>query len=182
MFYTILPGILLADTFPDLEICCRYLESSQVRYTSIFLDWLRSSLEGIDVCLEKVKEAGSRRWLIRSLRFRMVDRSILLDHPPNRIKIWSKLVRDWPTLTSGGCRFTLQAKIKFISQMEMLRRINHPWRFEIILPEITQEIKEYARFGISKTVLKRVIWTEETLESQGFELCRPESLEAPMIE
>ena len=49
MCYTILAGILLADTFPDPEICCRYLESSQVRFTSFFMDWLRSSLEGIDV-------------------------------------------------------------------------------------------------------------------------------------
>ena len=182
MCYTILAGILLADTFPDPEICCKYLESSQVRFTSFFMDWLRSSLEGIDVCSEKVKEAGTRKGLIRSLRFRMVDGSILSDHPPNRIKIWSKLVGDWPTLTSGGCRFALQARIKFISQMEMLRRINHPWRFDIVLPEITQEIREYARFGISRTALKGVIWTEEIPESQGFELCRPESLEAPMIE
>ena len=182
MCYTILAGILLADTFPDPDICCKYLSSSQVKFTSFFMDWLRSSLEGIDVCPEKMREAGSRKGLIRSLRFRMVDGSILSDHPPNRIKIWSRLVGDWPTLTSGGCRFTLQARIKFVSQMEMLRRINYVWRFNLILPEISQEFREYARFGISRSILKRTIWTEEVPESQGFELCRPESLEAPMIE
>ena len=112
----------------------------------------------------------------------MADGSILSDHPPNRIKIWAKLVGDWPTLTSGGCRFALQARMKFITQMEMLRRINYTWRFELVLPEITQELREYARFGISKTMLKRVIWMEEVPESRGFELCRPESLEAPMID
>ena len=72
--------------------------------------------------------------------------------------------------------------MKFFTQMEMLRRINYTWRFELVLPEITQELREYARFGISKTMLKRVIWMEEVPESRGFELCRPESLEAPMID
>ena len=120
--------------------------------------------------------------LINSLRFRMVDGSILSDHPPNRIRIWSRLVGNWPTITSGGCRFMLQARIKFIKQMEMLRRINFVWRFNLILPEISQEFREYARFGISRAIIKRVIWSEEVPESQGFELSRPESLDAPMIE
>ena len=181
MCYTILAGILLADTFPDPEICCKYLDASQVKFSSFFMDWLRSSLEGVEVSIDKMKEAGSRKGLIKSLRFRMADGSILSNHPPNRIKIWSKLIGDWPTLTSGGCRFALQARVKFISQMEMLRRINYTWRFGLILPEISQELREYARFGISRTMLKRVIWTEEVPESRGFELCRPESLEAPMI-
>jgi len=182
MCYSILAGILLADTFPDPDICCKYLNSGQMKFTSFFMDWLRSSLEGIEVCPEKMREVGSRKGLIKSLRFRMVDGSILSDHPPNRIKIWSKLVGNWPTITSGGCRFTLQARIKFIKQMEMLRRINFVWRFNLVLPVISQEFREYARFGISRAILKRVIWTEEVPESQGFELCRPESLEAPMIE
>ena len=182
MCYSILAGILLADTFLDPDICCKYLNSGQLKFTLFFMDWLKSSLEGIEVCPEKMREAGSRKGLIKSLRFRMVDGSILSDHPPNRIKIWSKLVGNWPTITSGGCRFTLQARIKFIKQMEVLRRINFVWRFNLVLPVISQEFREYARFGISRAILKRVIWTEEIPESQGFELCRPESLEAPMIE
>ena len=182
MCYSILAGILLADTFPDPDICCRYLNSGQLKFTSFFMDWLRSSLEGIDVCSEKMREAESRKDLINSLRFRMVDGSILSDHPPNRIRIWSRLVGNWPTITSGGCRFMLQARIKFIKQMEMLRRINFVWRFNLILPEISQEFREYARFGISRALIKRVIWSEEVPETQGFELSRPESLDAPMIE
>ena len=181
MCYTVLAGIMLMDTYPDPEICCRYLSAGQLKFASFFMDWLRSSLEGIEVCPEKMKVAESRKGLIKALRFRMVDGSLLSDHPPNRIKIWSKLVGDWPTITSGGCRFALQARIKFIRQMEVLRRINFAWRFNLVLPEISQEFREYARFGISRAVIKRAVWTEEVPESQGFELCRPESLEAPMI-
>ena len=111
----------------------------------------------------------------------MVDGSILSDHPPNRVRVWLKLIGNWPTLTSGGCRFLLQARIKFIHQMETLRKLNYSWRFGVVLPEISQELREYARFGISRLDLKRVIWTEEVPESRGFELGRPVSLESPML-
>ena len=78
MCYSILAGILLADTFLDPDICCKYLNSGQLKFTLFFMDWLKSSLEGIEVCPEKMREAGSRKGLIKSLRFRMVDGSILL--------------------------------------------------------------------------------------------------------
>ena len=182
MCYTTLAGILLADTFPDPEICCRYLECSQIEFTAFFMDWTRGSLEGVEVHGETAQSAGSRKGLISSLRFRLVDGSILSDHPPNRIRVWKKLVGDWPTITSGGCRFLLQARIKFIQQMETLRKLNYSWRFGLSLPEISQELREYSRFGISRTELKKVIWTEEVPESGRIELLRPLSLEVPMLE
>ena len=182
MCYTTLAGILQADTFPDPEICCKYLECSQVEFTAFFMDWTRSSLEGVDVHADTAQSAGSRKGLIDSLRFRLVDGSVLSDHQPNRIRVWKKLVGEWPTITSGGCRFLLQARIKFIHQMEVLRKLNYPWRFDLKLPEVSQEFREYARFGISRSVLKKVIWTEEVPESRRLEMVRPLSLETPMLE
>ena len=182
MCYTTLAGILQADTFPDPEICCKYLECSQVEFTAFFMDWTRTSLEGVEVHADAAQSAGSRKGLIDSLRFRLVDGSVLSDHQPNRIRIWKKLIGGWPTITSGGCRFLLQARIKFIHQMELLKRLNYPWRFGLTLPEVSQEFREYARFGISRSALKKVIWTEEVPESARLEMVRPLSLETPMLE
>ena len=179
--YTVLAGILLMDTFPDPEICCKYLDKCQFEFTSFFMEWIKSSMEGVEVSKEDSKTAESRVELINSLRFRLVDGSVLSDFPPNRIKIWSKLIGGWPSITSGGCRFLLQARTKFLVQMETLRKTNHTWRFGLVLPEITPEIRSYARFGIGRMELRRVIWTEEVPESKGFDLMRPESLESPML-
>jgi len=182
MCYTTLAGILQADTFPDPEICCKYLECSQVEFTAFFMDWTRTSLEGVEVNADAAQAAGSRKGLIDSLRFRLVDGSILSDHKPNRIRVWKKLIGGWPTITSGGCRFLLQARIKFIHQVELLKRLNYPWRFGLTLPDVSQELREYARFGISRSVLKKVIWTEEVPESTKLEMVRPVSLETPILE
>lgn len=141
------------------------------------LDRTRAILEGVEVHADKAQIAGSRKGLIGSLRFRLVDRSILSDHSPNRIRVLKKLVLDWPTITSGGCRFLLQARSKFIQQMETLKKLNYSWRFGLSLQEISQELREYARFGIYRAELKKVIWNEEVLESGRFELLRPLSLE-----
>ena len=181
MCYTILAGILLMDTFPDPDICCKYLGKCQMDFVSFFMEWVKVSLEGVEVSKEVAKVAESRYGLINSLRFRMVDGSVLSDFPPNRIKVWTKLIGDWPTITSGGCRFMIQARSRFLSQMEVLRKLKFSWRFGLVLPEITQELRSYARFGISKSEISRVIWTEEVPDSQGFELKRPESLVSPML-
>lgn len=83
----------LADGYiPWLEICCKNLEKCQLQYSSFFMEWLKTSLEGVDISWEDAISAGSRIGLLRSLRFRMVNWYILSHHPPNWIKIWTKLI------------------------------------------------------------------------------------------
>ena len=48
MCYIILAGTLLMDTFPDPDICCKYLDNCQVDLASFFMEWVKVSLEGVE--------------------------------------------------------------------------------------------------------------------------------------
>jgi len=48
MCYTILARTLLMDTFPDPDICCKYLDKCQVDLALFFMDSVKVSLEGVE--------------------------------------------------------------------------------------------------------------------------------------
>ena len=56
---------------------------------------------------------------------------------PARIRLFSEILGDWPSLTAGGCRFLLQARDMFLSQAEILSNVKMEWLDGFVLPRVT---------------------------------------------
>ena len=70
--------------------------------------------------------------LLSALRFwdsrNKIDKSFL-----PYILIWIKLMGGWPSIVNGGCRFALQARLKFIDQVRILPKPRTLWNHGRIL-------------------------------------------------
>ena len=65
--------------------------------------------------------------LMKTLRFRN-NRDKLEKVEPPYILLFSKLLGDWPTITKGGCRDLIPARIKCIKQLRLLAKANIKWK------------------------------------------------------
>ena len=108
--YNVLAGIIERDLFPEPEIVGKTLRTEQRGAISWILEWIVKSLEGVELHQGADEDATTRGELLAALRFRNSRNKIDISPPPY-IVLWSKLIRDWPSIVNGGCRFALQARM-----------------------------------------------------------------------
>ena len=130
--YNVLAGIMIRDLFPEPEIVCKTLKTEQRGAVSWILDWILKSLEGVELHQQADKNATTRGKLLSALRFRN-SRNKIDSSPPPYIVLWAKLLGDWPSIVNGGCRFALQARLKFLDQVRILSKSNITWNHGRIL-------------------------------------------------
>ena len=94
--------------------------------------------------------------------------------------IWSKLIGNWPSIVNGGCRFALQARLKFLDQVRILSKSNITWNHGRILLCLGFDEISYATFGIPVESFQEAVWTEPTFSRSG--LKRPDSMQAGMLD
>ena len=123
MTYNILSVIIFQDYFPDPEIVCKYFNSTnQQEVGAWFLDLLAHTMDGIELHQEKFKSAETRVEMMKCLRFRYAGSSELMEDCPPRVRLWIKMLGDWPAVTTGGCRYLLECRSWFVNQASILKR------------------------------------------------------------
>ena len=137
------------------------------------------SLEGVELHQRADEDATTRGELLSALRFRNSRNKIYISPPPY-IVLWSKLIGDWPSIVNGGCRFALQARLKFIDQLRILAKSNITWNHGRILLRLGLNETNYATFGIREEDLRGALWNEHTSTRRG--LRRPSSMKAGMLD
>ena len=179
--YMVLAGVILRDFFPDPDICLQYFkEFEQWPVVEWFLRLVMMSLNGAEVHEEDFKVAMSRVELIRCIRFRYGEGCPLMSEPPPRVEMWCSLLGEWPTITRGGCRFIIQARIWFMQQVKVFVANKFRWKDGEVVPEIKSRTGLYSGFGIEKEVLEVTNFEEKVPGAVG--LLRPKSLKMkPLI-
>ena len=165
MTYITLASILMVDVFPDPEIICKFLGLFQFDACKLVMNWIRGTMNFIGVCPEAAKESHSRIDLMSSLRYKYEDG--LGDRSPGRIMLWVAMIGDWPSITNRGARYLLQVREWFVSQAEMLIESQLEWDEGFVLPDMTDEFKIYARFGIAVEHIEACDWTESCPKNTG---------------
>ena len=75
------------------------------------------------------EKSCSRADLLAPLRFETIGIKLIeLPH-----LTWIKLLGDWPSIVNGGCRFALQARVKFIDQVRILVKNRILWNHGRVL-------------------------------------------------
>ena len=94
--------------------------------------------------------------------------------------IWTKLIRGWPSIVNGTCRFMLQACRKFLDQVRVLAKSKILWNHGRILlrPRAGEEL--YATFAVNAELLRDSIWVESSCNTRG--LRHPASIQPGMLE
>ena len=179
--YMVLAGVILRDFFPDPDICLQYFsEFEQWPVVEWFMRLITKSLDGAEVHEEDFKKAMTRVELIRCIRFRFGEGCPLMSEPPPRVEMWCSLLGDWPTVTKGGCRFIIQARIWFMQQVKVFVANKFRGKDGKIVPEIKNRTGLYSGFGIEKEILEVTNFEEKVPGAVG--LLRPKSLKAkPLI-
>ena len=83
---------------------------------------VQESLEGVELHPAADEKAQTGEELFSVLRFRD-SRNKLDKSPPPYIVICTKLIRNWPSILNGGCRYALQAHQKFLDQVRILIKV-----------------------------------------------------------
>jgi len=178
MTYNILAGLLLRDVFLDPDVLCRYMKSSQKEAVDWFLEFLMVSLEGVEYHQKAEEEAETREEMILSLRYRD-EREKLCEFSPPMIRLWTQILGKWPAPTSGGCRYLLEARERFLVQMDTLAQVGYTWSKGRRLEAPGKEEREYARFGLEPEELEKQAWLEPVESLRGLE--RPKGLKIPLL-
>ena len=155
--YNVLAGILIRDLFPDPEILCKLLECSQKTAVEWILEWFVKSLEGVESHQDAEEQATDRVSLMKTLRFRNSRNKLEKTEPPY-VLLFSKLLGDWPTITKGGCRYLIPARIKCIKQLRLLARANIKWHKERIIIIPSDEDLNYTSFSITGEIIQSQDW------------------------
>ena len=157
---------MIRDLFPEPEIVCKTLKTEQRGAISWILEWILKSLEGVELHQQADENATTRGELLSALRFRNSRNKIDSSSPPY-IVLWVKLLGDWPSIVNGGCRFALQARLKFLDQVRILSKSNITWNHGRILlcPGFDETV--YATFGVPVDSFQETIWREPTSSRRG---------------
>ena len=140
----------MIDLFLDLDVVCKYLNCNQGCAVQLILDLIMKTVRGVEVDVDLAMDACNRQDLTMSLKFHYCSGMDMLVHEiPARIRWFFELIGNWPSLNAGGCRCLLQAKDKFIHQMEILMKMKFDWLDGNILPALGTVIRMYARLGVS---------------------------------
>ena len=178
--YSILSTILVRDVFPDPEITCKFFGVPDQWFAMAWiLELVAWSLDGIEIHNVDFEKARTREEMILSLRYRYSSESSLMDVSPSKVKIWCKLLGGWPSITSGGCRFLLQAREKFLDQALTLKKSKFKWKLKVTMKEISPSFISYARFGLSPIVISQCKFTDPA--PFHFGLFRPRSCSVPPL-
>ena len=110
-----------------------------------------------------------RSQMICALRYRD-ERSKLSKIPPLWIVLWSRMVGSWPSLTFGGCRFVLQARIWFKDQLRMLQSAWIMWKNNIVIQQLTDKME----YSIPEDSFSQELWIYKVPGATG--LLRPQTL------
>ena len=168
MTYNILSGLMLRDVFPDPEVLCRYLKCNQKEAADWFLEFLMVSLEGVEYQQKAEEEAETREEMILSLRYRD-EQEKLCEFSPPLVLLWSRILGKWPSPTSGGCQYLLEAREWFLFQITTLAEAGYTWSKGKRLEVPGDEDKEYARFGLDPEELEKQDWSGSARGFRGWE-------------
>ena len=149
MSYNILSSILIRDFFPDPDIACKYFNSTnQWEVFAWFLELLSYSLDGLVTDSNAYRNAVNRIDLMKCLHYTYPGSREMMDDCPSRIKLWIKLLGDWPSITAGGCRSLIQARSWFTTQARILKRSGFKSSSGLEICETSEYLEDYARFGV----------------------------------
>jgi len=169
--YNVLAGILLRDVFPDPDVVCRYLKCNQKAAADWFLDLVLMTLEGVEFHQGVEENAVTREEMILSLRYRD-EGDKLAEFSPPMVRLWTRILGNWPSPTCGGCRYLLQARDWFIHQMEVLAEARVKWSSDTVLEFPGEEDRIYSRFNLSLEEVNDEVWRNPVEGIRG--LKRPE--------
>ena len=179
MTYNVLAGLIPRDVFPDPDVLCRFLKCNQKKAVDWFLEFLMVSLEGVEYHQKTKEEAETREEMIRSLRYRN-EKEKLCDYSPQLINLWTKILGKWPSPTSGGCRFLLEAREWFLHQIEVLPKAKYTWSRGKTLKVPGEEDREYSRLGLNPEVLEEQVLMNPVESLRGLE--HPKGLNVPLLD
>ena len=170
----ILMGVLIRDVFPDPDVLCNHLKYYQHDAVHWFCELVMVSLQNTEVNHAEARAASTREDLVCSIRSRAEDGS-LSSEISVLINMWDELLGTWPSVTSGGCRYMLQARDHFIHQCNTLQDAGVTWKNRKVR-HINEDDMLYILFGMNRFRLRDVDW-EYPLSSDKFGLLRMEGLQ-----
>ena len=140
-------GNFSEEFFPRPDVVCQFLNGNQRHAITWFYEWILKSVEGVEVQEQDARNALARSQMICALKYRD-ERSKLRKIPPPWIVLWSRMVGSWPSLTFGGCRFVLQARIWFKDQLRMLQRAKIMWNDNLVIQCLSDEMEFAVTYSI----------------------------------
>ena len=111
--------------------------------------------------------------MICALRYKD-ERSKLSKIPPPWIVLWSRMIGSWPSLTFGGCRFVLQARIWFKDQLRMLQRAKIMWNDNLVIQRLSDEMEFAVTYSIPDVSFTEELWISKVPGASG--LLRPQTI------
>jgi len=177
--YNVLAGLLLRDVFPDPDMLCRYLKYDQGSAVSWFLDFVMVSLEGVEYHQVADEQAQTRDEMVRSLRLRD-SRERLCEFSPAYVKVWAEILGAWPSPTFGGCRFMLQCREWFVTQMRIIAGARIQWTDDRVIRQPRDADLEYARFGMTLEEIGEQTWMDPVPGIRGRK--KPDGVRIPVLD
>ena len=71
------------------------------------------------------------------------------------------MVGSWPSITFGGCRFVLQARIWFKDQLRMLQRELIIWNNNLVTQQLTDEMEFAVTYSIPDDSFSQELWVSQ---------------------
>ena len=121
------------------------------------MEWILKSLEGVEVQENDARKAATRSQMVCALRYRD-ERSRLCKIPPPWIVLWSRMLGSWPSVTFGGCRFALQARLWFKDQLRMLQRAKIMWDDDLVIQCMSDETEFAVTYSIPYIYFADELW------------------------
>jgi len=122
--------------------------------------------------------ADTREAMIKYLRYRN-EKEKLSEFPPPMIRLWTRILGNWPSPSSGGCRYLLQAGEWFLHQMKILADARIRWLDERVLESPSEEDRVYSRFNLSMEGLDDQSWKAPVEGIRGMK--RPGGIKIPLL-
>ena len=126
------------------------------------------SLEGAELHQDADEKSPSQADLFSALRFKD-SRNKIDKSPPPYILIWIRLLGGWPSIVNGGCRFSLQARFKFIDQVRILAKNRILWNHGRILLNPGPGKRLYSTFGVNLKPFQGALWIDPCSNYRGLE-------------
>ena len=115
------------------------------------------SLEGVEVQEDDARKAMTRSQMVCALRYRD-ERSKLCKIPPPWIVLWSRMLGSWPSITFGGARFVLQARLWFKDQLRMLQQAKIMWDDDLVIQRMSDEMEFAVTYSIPDVYFIDELW------------------------
>ena len=163
----------MRDLFTDPDVVCQFLNGNQRHAITWFYKWILKSLEGVEVQEDDARRAATRSQMICALRYRN-ERSRLCKISLQWIVLWSRMVGSWPSVTFGGCRFFLQAKLWLKDQLGMLQQAKIMWDDNLIIQRLSHEMEFAVTYSIPDMYFAEELWIHAVCGASG--LSRPQTV------